>query len=355
MSEKIETMHSRLGGWLAHVLDRFCCLPPLRNPTSSHLFVMAAPIPQEVAAVLVDVLGEFMVNPAVQGFVQNAQNGVDPFADAHFQAAVADMVAALQAAGIEVPPLPAVADAHFQVAAAEVMAGIEMPQHPVAAEAPVAWEWDAGAVAGANDPLNFAFADEGDDDQTINCDVSTVYQGEIDEMYEEAMTGHGLPGVLINVAHDAQPLLAFVRAQDDLPNLIKNGFYFDLKVAIYRLVGNRITVPLWRSDANQALANLLPHLAADTHGLVVDLMEQLEQSLELAANWMLQNLLPDNTLADYPLTHMYYVFYVRRQLRYPSIEEAEEAEEAQEAAWENDAEEAVPLLQPELPLEQQPA
>jgi hypothetical protein len=299
---------------------------------------------QEAFAALMEGL---LSNPVMLNYSQGVQDPVPAAAD--LQAAVAELAAALQEAGIAVPPGVVVAEAPL------------MPLEPLD-------DIPDLEAADADHPLNNAFMEQPannaeaeeeaeDGDQTIHCDLSTVYQDDdADELYEEAMAGHGLPGVLVNVVHDAWPLLAVVRAQDDLPNLIKNGFYFDLRAAIYRLMGSRNIVPLWRSGTDQALANLLPHLAADTHGLVVDLMEQFEQTMGAAENWMLQNLLPDNTLPDYPLVHPYYVFYVRRQLRHPPIEEAADYVDpyfgdAEDNAV-DDAEAAVPLL---APHEQQPA
>jgi hypothetical protein len=107
----------------------------------------------------------------------------------------------------------------------------------------------------------------------------------------------------------------------------------------------RQDIPTWRTFTDQALANLIPYLDADVHGLVIDLMEQIEQAMEVAANWMFQNRLPDNTVDGFPLVHQYYVFYVRRHLRHPPIED--EYDDLYFGEEVDNQEDNIPLLMPE--------
>jgi hypothetical protein len=283
--------------------------------------------PQDAFAALAGMVQEFLANPVVMNYLENAH---DPVAGDEFQALADQVLHAFQAAGID----------------------LQLPQALVPAEdAEVQMQMQVQA-------LNMGVVEDDDEEdgaEAINCDLSTVYQNDdIDELYEEAMMGEGLPGVLINVVHDTRPLLAFVRSQD-IPCIVQNEFYFDLRRAIYMLMRTRQDIPTWRAYTDQALDNLLPHLDADTYGLVIDLMEQIEQAMEVAANWMLQNLLPDNTLDDYPLVHQYYVFYVRRHLRHPPIEDEYDdlyfGEEVGEEA--GNQEDNVPLLMPEPQPEHQ--
>jgi hypothetical protein len=292
---------------------------------------MAAHIPQETFAALAEMLQEFLSSPVVVGYIENAH---DPVASAEFQVMADQLMAAFENAGIEVL-LPQMYAAEEAVEEAEEEPAVAALQEP---------------DDGLENPLDDGFVDDhsdGFDLDAINCDLSTVYMedNDVDELYEEAMVGHGLPGALINVVHDTRPLLAFVRAQDDLPNFVQNEFYFDLRRAIYTLMRTRQDIPTWRTFTDQALANLIPYLDADVHGLVIDLMEQIEQAMEVAANWMFQNLLPDNTVDGFPLVHQYYVFYVRRHLRHPPIED--EYDDLYFGEEVDNQEDNIPLLMPE--------
>jgi hypothetical protein len=283
---------------------------------------MAAPIHDDAFAALAVMTQEFLSNPLVLDYLESAHDAV---AGAEFQAMADQLLAAFQAAGID----------------------LQLPQEFVPAEAPLAELPPLEEVAGPVHPLNMGIVEDDEDDEdddfnpdAINCDLSTIYDDDdADPQYEEVMTGEGLPGALVNVVQDARPLLAFVRSQD-IPNIIQNGFYFDLKMAIHMLVHHRSVIPEWRLRTADALANLLPHLDAEHHGLVVDLMGQVEQSMEAAENWLLQHLGPDNRLEGFPLARYYYIFYIRRHLRYPP-------EEDDEADGQEDGQEAEPFQEPE--------
>lgn len=287
---------------------------------------MAVQISQETFAALAEMLQAFLSSPVMLAHIENAH---DPVVSAEFQAMADQLTAAFSSAGIGTPPLQM-----HDVEEAEV------PPEVVALQEP-----DDGPEGSLEDEL-------ADDPDVLNCDLSTVYTEDDGDEYELVMMGHGLPGALINVVHDTLPLLAFVRSQD-IPCVIKNEFYFDLKLAIYTLMHTCQDISPWRTFTGQALINLLPYLDVDAHGLVIDLIDQIEHAMEVAANWMVQHLLPDNTVDGFPLVHQYYVFYVRRHLRHPPIgDEYDDSYFGEEA---DNQEDNVPLLMPEPPPEPQPA
>lgn len=301
----------------------------------------------EAFAALTDMLESFMSNPVVLGFSQDPS---DFAAGAEVQFLVDELAMAFHAAGVEVPPL---------------LAEAPVEEEPLAELPPLEEVPSQEEAADPEHPLNVGFAEVGaeedaDDDsdgfdpEAINCDLSTVYQDEEEDdngfhaEYNEVMAGNGIPGVFINIVQEARPLLAFVRSQD-IPNVIQNGFYFDLKGAISWLMSIPSVISLWRLHTGDALAHLLPHLAAEHHGLVTDLMHRVEESMEVAESWVLQNLGPDNRLEGFPLARYYYFFYLRRHLRYrPEDVPHGEVDEADEADGQADGlEESIPLLAPE--------
>jgi hypothetical protein len=154
-------------------------------------------------------------------------------------------------------------------------------------------------------------------EDALDYDLSTV-PVDIDEYYEmNEVFADDLPGSLVNAVQQARPALDLVRAREDVPNRLKNRFYYAVKRIFLLFLGNAVNLNGWRNTYEAEMGEVLPHLPA---ALIDDLVAPLDAFLETfqpAVDEMLGLRQADGTFAGFPDLHNDLYLYVRRMLRIP--------------------------------------